>query len=64
MATFNEQMGELFLTEQMSPKKGLKRFGKAGAKAVMKELNQLEMGKTIEPIQPRHMTIAQRKEAL
>jgi hypothetical protein len=40
-------MGELFLTEQMSLKKGLRQFGKAGASAVMKELNQLEMCKTI-----------------
>jgi hypothetical protein len=52
MATFDEPMGELFLTEQMSLKKGLKCFGKAGAKAVMKELNQLDMRKTIEPVQP------------
>jgi predicted ATPase len=38
LATFEEPMGELFMTEQMSLKKGLKRFGKSGADAVVAEL--------------------------
>jgi predicted ATPase len=42
LATFEEPMGELFMTEQMSLKKGLKRFGKSGADAVVAELRQLD----------------------
>jgi hypothetical protein len=42
LVTFDEPMGELFLTEQMSLKKGLKYFGKSGANAVVKECRQLD----------------------
>jgi hypothetical protein len=42
-------MGELFLTEQMNVKKGLKVFGESGAEAVVKELRQLDRLNTIEP---------------
>jgi hypothetical protein len=38
LMTFDEPMGHLFMTEQMSLKKGLKHFGKDGADAVIKEL--------------------------
>jgi hypothetical protein len=38
LATFEEPMGELFMTEQMSLKKGLKYFGKSGADAVVAEM--------------------------
>jgi hypothetical protein len=42
LATFKEPMGELFVMEQMSLKKGLKRFGKDGANAVIVEMKQLD----------------------
>jgi hypothetical protein len=35
-------MGELFMTEQMSLKKGLKYFGKSRADAMVAELQQLD----------------------
>jgi len=62
--TFEQPMGELFLTEQMSLNKGLKMFGKPGASAVVNELKQLEMRKTIEPVRPRDMTQSQKRQAL
>jgi hypothetical protein len=34
LATFQEPMGELSMTEQMSLKQGLTEFGEDGAKAV------------------------------
>jgi hypothetical protein len=34
MLTYEEPMGELFLTEQMSLKKGLKKLSKTGVEAV------------------------------
>jgi hypothetical protein len=40
LATFEEPLGELFLTEQMSLKKGLKQFGKDGADTFMEEMRQ------------------------
>jgi hypothetical protein len=49
LATFEQPMGELFLTEQMNVKKGLKVFGESGAEAVVKELRQLDRLNTIEP---------------
>jgi hypothetical protein len=49
LATFEQPMGELFLTEQMNVKKGLKVFGEPGAEAVIKELRQLDRLNTIEP---------------
>jgi hypothetical protein len=39
----------LFLTEQMSLKRGLKAFGKAGTDAVVKEMRQLDQMKRIIP---------------
>jgi hypothetical protein len=42
LSTFPEPMGELFMTEQMSLKRGLKEFGEDGANAVIDELKQLD----------------------
>jgi len=44
-------MGMLFLTKQILPKRGLGQFGKAGAEAVIKELQQLDYQQVIEPVQ-------------
>lgn len=55
LAMFEQLMGELFLTEQMSLKKGLQKFGKTGASAVVSELHQIEEQKTIEPVDPNKM---------
>ena len=38
MAQFEQLMGMLFMTEQMSLKQGLKHFGKTGADAVVSEM--------------------------
>jgi hypothetical protein len=38
LLTYEKPMGELFLTEQMSFKKGLKQFEKTGAEAVVSKL--------------------------
>lgn len=64
LATFEQPMGELFLTEQMSLEKGLQRFGKERASAVVKELRQLEQCKTIDPVHPKAMTKEQKRQAL
>jgi hypothetical protein len=64
LATFEQPMGELFVTEQMSLRKGLKVFGKPGADAVVKELHQLDLRKTIEPILHKDLTRKQKREAL
>jgi hypothetical protein len=52
MAQFDQHMGMLFMTEQMSLKRGLKRFGKAGADKVVEELKQIEIRKVFEPRRP------------
>ena len=49
-------MGELFMTEQMSHKKGLKYFGKSGANAVVAELWQLDYQDVIKPINRKDLT--------
>jgi len=64
LATFEQPMGELFLTEQMNVKKGLKVFGESGAEAVVKELKQLDRLNTIEPRHSSDMTRQQRQQAL
>jgi len=61
---FKQPMGELFLTEQMNVKKGLRKFGKPGATAVVSELRQLDRFETIEPTNPKDMTREQKREAL
>jgi hypothetical protein len=57
-------MRELFLTEQMNVKKGLKVFGESGADAIIKELRQLDRFNTIEPQHSSDMTQQQRQQAL
>jgi hypothetical protein len=63
-ATFEEPMGELFMTEQMSLKKGLKHFGKSGADAVISELRQLDYRDVIKPVPARSLTRDQKRAAL
>jgi hypothetical protein len=62
--TFEQPLGELFLTEQMSLKKGLKYFGKKGADAVVAELRQLDYRDVIKPVTRKDLTREQRKRAL
>jgi Reverse transcriptase (RNA-dependent DNA polymerase) len=62
--TFEEPMGELFVTEQMSLKKGLKHFGKSGADAVVDELRQLDYSDVIKPVPARSLTREQKRAAL
>jgi hypothetical protein len=57
-------MGELFLTEQMSLKKGLKQFGKDGADSVVKELQQLDYLNVIKPVNGKELTQEQWCKAL
>ena len=54
----------LFLTEQMSAKRGLKVFGKDGADAIVSEMNQLHIWKTIKPVQLKDLTREQKVQAL
>jgi hypothetical protein len=49
-------MGELFMMEQMSLKKGLKYFGKSRADAVVAELRQLDYQDVIKPVNRRDLT--------
>ena len=53
-----------FLTEQMSAKKGLKKFGEAGADAIKKELEQLVYRKVMQGRSAGQLTTAQKKAAL
>jgi hypothetical protein len=62
--TFEEPMGELFLTEQMSLKKGLKHFGKSGTDAIIKELQKLDYRDVIKPVPARSLTREQKHAAL
>jgi hypothetical protein len=64
LMTFDEPMGHLFMTEQMSLKKGLKHFGKDGADAVIKELRQLDYRDVIKPVLARSLTREQKRESL
>jgi hypothetical protein len=64
LATFNEPMGELFMTEQMSLKKGLKHFGKNGADAVVAEMRQLDYCNVIKPVDGKKLTREQKRHAL
>jgi hypothetical protein len=57
-------MGELFMTEQMSLKKGLKYFGKSGADAVVAEMRQLDYRKVIKPVNGKELTREQKRRAL
>ena len=64
MAQFEQPLGTLFMTEQMSLKRGLKRFGKAGADAVVSEMHQLEIRKVIKPKKASELTRAQKRASL
>jgi hypothetical protein len=64
LATFEEPMGELFMTEQMSLKKGLKYFGKKGADAVVSEMRQLDYRKVIKPVKGKELTREDKRRAL
>jgi hypothetical protein len=64
LVTFDKPMGELFLTEQMSLKKGLKHFGKPGADAVVAELQQLDYRDVIKPVARKDLTYEQKRRAL
>jgi hypothetical protein len=57
-------MGELFMTEQMSLKKGLKYFGKSGADAVVAEMRQLDFRNVIKPVNGKELTREQKRRAL
>jgi hypothetical protein len=64
LLTYEDPMGELFLTEQMSLKKGLKQFGKDGAEAVVAELRQLDYREVIEPVNGKKLSQEQKRKAL
>jgi hypothetical protein len=67
LLTFEDPLGELFLTKQLSLahlKKGLKHFGKAGAEAVVKEMKQLDYLDVMDPIDATELTPEERKRAL
>jgi hypothetical protein len=46
---------------QLSMKAGLKQFGKHGEDAVSKELNQLHLRDTFQPIDPKKLSAEERK---
>jgi hypothetical protein len=64
LAAFEEPMGELFMTEQMSLKRGLKEFGKDGANAVISKLKQLDYLDAIKPVHSKKVTGEQKKASL
>ena len=53
-------MGELFMMEQMSLKKGLKYFEKSGADAVVAEMRQLDYLNVIKPVNKESLTCKQK----
>ena len=61
---YGEHLESLFLTEQMSLKRGLKTFGKKGADAVIKELKQLDLRDVIVPRDGTALTREQKRRAL
>lgn len=54
----------VFVTEQMSAKKGLKVFGNAGAEAIMSELQQLLYRKVMVGRKPADLSRKQKQAAL
>jgi hypothetical protein len=54
----------IFLTAQMSAKKGLKIFGQPGADAIIAELQQLHYRQVVKPILGDDMTKEQKRAAL
>jgi len=61
---FDKPFGYLFQTEQMSLKKGLRTFGKAGADAVIAEMEQLDYCGVIKPTMAKELTWEQKKWSL
>jgi hypothetical protein len=57
-------MGDLFMTEQMSLKRGLKMFGKAGADALVAELQQIDYRECIKPTAASELTKQQKRDSL
>jgi hypothetical protein len=64
LLTYEKPMGELFLMEQMSLKKGMKQFGKTGAEVVVAELRQLDYRNVIKPVSGKELTPEQQCRAL
>jgi hypothetical protein len=64
LATFEHPLGEVFVTEQMFYRKGLKVFGKRGAEAVVSELRQLHQLTTVSPEHHYHLTPERKAKAL
>ena len=54
----------LFLMEQMSAKRGLKKFGQAGVDAIQKELEQLLYHKVMHGVRSSDLTHKQKRAAL
>jgi hypothetical protein len=49
---------------QLSMKAGLKKFGKQGEEAATKELSQLHLRDTFEPIDPKQFSPEERKSVM
>ena len=64
IADIDQPLGYLFQTEQMSLKKGLKLFGKAGADAVVEEMKQLDYRNVIKPAVASELTREEKKRSL
>ena len=65
LAMFKQPLGELFMMEQMSLKKGLKYFGKTGADAMVAEMRQLDYYlDVIKPVDRKDLTHEQKCHAL
>ena len=54
----------VFLTEQMSARAGLKKFGKKGADAIVAEMEQLHYRKVIKPMMGTDLTREEKRAAL
>ena len=63
-ASCHEPMGLLFLTEQMSLKRGLKKFGRKGADAVVDEMRQIDRMNVIIPRAVTDLSRIQKQRAL
>ena len=57
-------MSELFMTEQMSLKKGLKYLRKSGADAVVAKMWQLDYLNVIKPVNRKSLTHEQKQHTL
>jgi hypothetical protein len=59
-----EPFGVLFMTEQMSLRRGLQHFGQKGAEAVVSELRQVHYRQVIQPRYREQLSPSQRRQAL